>query len=128
MLLVNIDIRNRLINGQTGNIRQAEFPQGSVRKVYVNFSNEQTGLKPMRLSYLRRQNIWIPIEKCEIEISIKKGPASPSIKRIQFPLPLAWTSTVHRVQDLNLEKGVVYFICISKNRFGLGKYIPRSAG
>ena len=51
MLLVNIDIRNRLINGQTGNIRQTEFPQGSVRKVYVNFSNEQTGLKPMRLSY-----------------------------------------------------------------------------
>ena len=59
------------------------------RNDYVNFSNEQTALKAMRSSYLRRQNFWIPIKKCEIEISIKKGSVSPSIKRIQFPLKLS---------------------------------------
>ena len=51
----------------------------------------------MRSSYLGRQNSWIPIEKSETKISIKKGLASPSIKRIQFPLTLAWAFTVHKV-------------------------------
>ena len=69
-----------------------------------------------------------PLKKCEIEISIKKGSASPSITRIQFPLKLLLTSTVHKVQDLSLVKGVLDFICISKNHLDLGKYIPRTAG
>ena len=38
----------------------------------------------MRSSYLGRQNSWIPIEKCETEISAKKEPALPSIKCTQF--------------------------------------------
>ena len=86
MLRVNLDIQDRLINGQTGNISHTEFAQDSVRKVYVKFSDEQAGLKAMRSSYLGRQNSWVPIEKCEAEIPIKKGLASPSIKRTQFPL------------------------------------------
>ena len=40
MLTINIDIQDRLINGQTGNIRHIEFAQGSIRKVYVKFSDE----------------------------------------------------------------------------------------
>ena len=51
----------------------------------------------MRSSYLGRQKSWVPIEKCETEISVKKGSASPSINRTQFPLTLAWASTVHEV-------------------------------
>ena len=39
------------------------------------------------------------------EISIKKGSASPSIKRAQFPLTLAWPSTIHKVEGLSLEQG-----------------------
>ena len=42
----------------------------------------------MRSPYLDRKNSWAPIEKCKAEISIKKGSASPSIKRTQFPLTL----------------------------------------
>ena len=57
----------------------------------------------MRSSYLGRQNSCAPIEKCETEISIKKGSALPSIKHTQFPLTLAWASTVHKV----LEQGVI---------------------
>ena len=102
MLTVNIDIQDRLINGQTGIIRHIEFAQSSVRKVYVKFSDEQAGSKAMRSSYLGRKNSWVSIEKCETEISIKKGSASPSIKRTQFPLTLPWTSTVHKVQGLRL--------------------------
>ena len=40
----------------------------------------------MKSSYLGRQNLWVPIKKCETENPIKKGSASPSIKHTQFPL------------------------------------------
>ena len=58
----------------------------------------------MRSSYLGRRNSWVPIEKCESEISIKEGLASPSIKCAQFPLTSALASTVHKVFGLNLDQ------------------------
>ena len=45
MLTVNIDIQYRLVSGQTGNTRHLKFAQGSVWKVYVNFSDGHAGLK-----------------------------------------------------------------------------------
>ena len=66
--------------------------------MYVKFSNEQAGLKAMRSSYLGRQNSWVPIQKCEAEIPIKKESASPSIQHSQFLLILAWVFTVYKVQ------------------------------
>ena len=39
-LAVNIDIQDRLINGQTGIIRYIEFTQSNVCKVYVKFSGK----------------------------------------------------------------------------------------
>ena len=41
MLTVNLNIQDRLINGQTGNISHTELAQGSVRNVvYLKFSDE----------------------------------------------------------------------------------------
>ena len=97
MLTVNIDIQDRLINCQTGNIRHIEFAEGTVHKVYAKFSDEQAGLKAIRSSYVDRQNSWVPIKKCGTEISVKKGSALRSIKRTQFPLTLAWVSTIDKV-------------------------------
>ena len=121
MLTVNIDTEDRLINGQTGSIRHIEFAEGTVHKVYVKFSDEQVGLKAMRSSYVGRQNSWVPIEKCETEISVKKGSALPTIKRTQFPLTLGWGSTVHKVQGLSLEQGVVDFDLHKQKSFGPGQ-------
>ena len=75
----------------------------------------------MTSSYLGRQYSWVPIEKTETEISIKKGSASPSIKRTQFPLTLAWAFTVHKVQGLSLEKGVIDFNLQKQKLFGPGQ-------
>ena len=49
------------------------------------------------------------IEKCETKIPTKKGAPSPSTKRTHFPLVLSWTTTVHKVQGLSLDEGVVDF-------------------
>ena len=85
------------------------FAQGSVYKVYIKFLDEQAGSKATRSSYLARKNSWAPLEKYETEISIKKGSVSPSIKCTQFPLTLAWASTVHKAQGLSLEQGALDF-------------------
>ena len=118
MLTDNVDIQDRLINHQTGNIEHIEFAQGTVCELYVKFSDEQAGIRAMRSSYLGRHSSWFAIEKCETEIPIKKGSASPSIKRTQFPLTLAWASTVHKVQGLSLEQGVNDFDLRKQKSFG----------
>ena len=81
ILEVNVDMQDSLVNGQTGNIEYIESVLCNIRKVYVKFSDEQTGIRAMRSSYLGRQNSWVAIEKCETEIESKKGSASPSIKQ-----------------------------------------------
>ena len=55
------------------------------------------------------------------EISIKKGSPSPSIKSTQFPLTLAWASTVYKVQGLSLEQGVIDFDLQKQKSFGPGQ-------
>ena len=58
------------------------------------------------------------VEIFESDISIKKETASSSIKCIQFPLILAWTSTVRKVQDLSLQQGVIDFDLEKQKLFG----------
>lgn len=71
MLILNMDIQDRLINSQRGNVRHSEFAGGSVRKVYVSFPNEKGDLETIKSSYLGRKISSISIKKCETEISIK---------------------------------------------------------
>ena len=67
-------------------------------KVYVKFSEKQADLKAIIKSYLGRQYYWVATKKCEAEIPIKKGSASPSMKRTKFPLILSKKSTVHKIK------------------------------
>ena len=77
-----------------------EFARGSLSKVFVKFSNEQTRSN----FYLGRQDSWVPIEKCETEIAMKKGSAFSSIQITKFTLRLSCTSTVHKVQSFKFRR------------------------
>ena len=76
-------------------------------KVYVSFSDEKVDLKIIRLFYLDIQNSSVSIEQTEPEILTKIGSTSPPITRPWSPLTLS--STVHKVQGLNLEQSVIDF-------------------
>ena len=67
MLAVNIDMQDRLINGQTEIIKHIELAQASARKVYVKLSDEQASSKAMTSFYLVRQNSWVPIENAKLK-------------------------------------------------------------
>ena len=64
MLTVNIDIQDRLTNGQRGYVSHIEFAQGCVCRIYERLSDEKAGLNAMRPYYLGCQNSCFPIEKC----------------------------------------------------------------
>ena len=68
--------------------------------------------------YLGKRNSWVPLKKFETEIPIRRGSTYPSIKRTQFPLRLSRASTVHKVQGLSLEQGVIDFDLRKQKSFG----------
>ena len=104
MLTVNIDLQDRLINGQIGTILQVSYNGNKVNKIYVKFDDPKAGLKASQADG------YVPIERCETFIKVRCTRASssgPAIQRIQFPLMLSWACSVHKTQGLTLPKGVV---------------------
>ena len=60
----------------------------------------------------------VPMEKCEADIPIPKGSVSPTIKRTQIPWPLSWACTIHNIQGLSLDGGVISFDLKKGKYFG----------
>ena len=58
MLAANIDISDRLINGQIGLVRSFQMQIGNITKVYVEFNDKRAGLKAMAKENLPHTNRW----------------------------------------------------------------------
>ena len=64
----------------------------------------------------------MPIQPILARIKVRPGkPSSPEIKRIQFPITLAWACTVHKVQGLTLNEIVVSFDLNRQSYFNYGQ-------
>ena len=110
MLTSNIDVKDKLINGQIGTVINFLFHNNALKTIYVKFDEETAGIEKRRNDNIVRQYNAVPIQQiCLDIITNEKKLTSPIIKRTQFPLMLSWACTVHKVQGLSLNQLVVSF-------------------
>ena len=80
---------------------------GKVTTILVKFDNPEVGSKAKLTSPYRSRFIEaVPIAKHEA-ILLAKGERGSEVTRLQFPLSLAWVTTIHKVQGLTLDEIVV---------------------
>ena len=122
MLTSNIDIGDKLINGQIGTIAHITEENMIVKIIYVVFDNENVGMNKMKSDRCAKDLNAVPIERVTTDIRTnEKKLSSPIIKRTQFPLMLSWGCTVHKVQGLSLDKIVVSFELLRQRAFNSGQ-------
>ena len=111
MLTMNVDLQDRLTNAQLRTVKHIAInDQRNISKISIKFNDNKASLNSISKNSLARDCGWVRIERGEANIrviSIKDS--SLAINRIQFPLMLAWGCTVHKVQELTLEKVVISF-------------------
>ena len=123
MLTSNIDIEDRLINGQIGTVKRVVMNiENKVAKIYIKFDDSKAGIDALNKDNYGKRNGLVPIETICVSIKLKTNkPSSPVIKRTQFPLMLAWACTVHKVQGLSLEQAVINFDLEKQRGFNCGQ-------
>ena len=108
MLTTNVDVSDGLVNGARGEVvHVVTNNDGEVTHVLVKFDNSTVGRKSIQSSSYRSEYPHaVPIAKHEV-VFFAKGKRGSEIKRLQFPLTLAWATTIHKVQGLTLDEIVV---------------------
>ena len=123
MLTSNIDVPDKLSNGQIGTVFHIKVNSNqAVTKIYIKFDDDSAGLKKIGTDKFARQNNCIPIERVEAKIKIRTTKlSSPEIKRTQFPLMLAWACTVHKVQGKQFQEIVISFNLFKQRSWNNGQ-------
>ena len=106
MLIRNIDTDAGLVNGAMGTVTEImRSPDSEIHStIYIKFDNPNIGrIFSRRTNDISRDHDSIPIYPINHEF-IYMG---RHIIRNQFPLALAWASTVHKVQGLSLDSAVI---------------------
>ena len=123
MLTININIEDRLINGQMGTVKHIEIKENEVRTIYLELDDKCAGQIRMSGSDVTaKNNKWVPVKREETSIYLSKYKSiSSAIKRTQLPLVLSWACTVHKVQGLSLTSAVVSFDLEKQKPFNEGQ-------
>ncbi len=107
MLTTNVDVSDGLVNGARGEIEHIVTSSDKVSQVLVKFDNPAVGAQTKQSSrYKDRFPNAVPLLKHEA-IFLAKGKRGSEVTRLQFPLTLAWATTIHKVEGLTLDKIVV---------------------
>lgn len=123
MLTTNLDISDRLINGQLGYTYDFATNIATVTKIYIKFDDNAASLKAIQnesLEYFITNNA-VPFGRTEASFALSKTHTS-TIKRSQFPIMLAYTCIMQKVQGLTLQKIGVLFGLNKQKTFGNGRF------
>ena len=107
MLTVNIDVSDGLVNGARGTVESILITGTEVSLVLVKFDHQRVGVASISQSqYQSEHPNAVPISRHNAVFNIGRN-KSTEVSRSQFPLVLAWASTIHKVQGLTLDQIVV---------------------
>ena len=120
MISRNIDIEDKLVNGQVGKVMEFKLNGSKIEGIYIKLDDDTAGLKARNRDRLCRENNWIYIERTEATFSPKKN-RYVVVKRTQFPLILSWACTCHKVQGLSLQSAVISFDLRNQKSFNAGQ-------
>ena len=133
MLTYNVDTCDCLTNGAFGEVVGFKFDKnGSWKHVYVHFFNGDCG-KETRKNFTELQAKFpgknvLPINVIEFNypLSKKSNAGYSNATAIQFPLRLAFASTVHKVQGLTVKKPSSLVIDLKSVREAAQAYVMLS--
>ncbi len=120
MLTANVDVSDGLVNGDRGEVVHfIRKPNGGVITILLKFDNSSVGQVAIQSSkYRTSYSNAVPLTKHEA-MFLAMGKRGSEVTRLQFPLTLAWATTIHKVQGLILDEIVVDME--SGNRFSPGQ-------
>ena len=123
MLTMNIDLQDRLINGQLRTVKHIAInDQRNISKIFIKFDDSKAGLKRVSMDRLAHDCGWVPAERAGANIRVRTSKhSSPVINRSQLSLMLAWGCTVHKVQGLTVEEVVISFDLVKQQSFNYGQ-------
>ena len=118
----NIDIDDKLVNGQLGTVMQFKFSENKIVGVYIKLDDVTADFNAKKVDQISRENNWILVKRAESTFNLKKSFVnSPSVCRTQFPLMLSWACTCHKVQGLSLQSAVISFELFRQRQFNAGQ-------
>ena len=119
MLTSNVDVSDGLVNGARGQVVHIVTTNDAISRVLLKFDNPSIGSKSLQNSTNRSAYPDAVVLKRNETTFLAKGKKGSEVTRLQFPLTLAWATTIHKVQGLTLDKIVVDMS--GGNRFNPGQ-------
>ena len=91
-MTTNVDISDRLVNGQLGTVKHIKISNDRCEKIYVLFDDTRAGNKRKSVDHFARRYGYVPIERTEGKFSISTNKSVESQTRSEPlskpPLPL----------------------------------------
>ena len=113
MLVANLDVSDGLVNGARGQVVDFHFKDGEIMTLLIKFDRDDVGRHAAERHHTGSN---VPINRHEVKFSVGRH-HGVEVTRRQFPVTLAWASTVHKVQGLTVDNIVISF----RGHFGPGQ-------
>ena len=106
MLTTNVDVTDGLTNGAMGTVTHVVCTGNKIDVILVQFDNPSVGERAiMRSKFNHIDASAVPVYQVQVTFAVH-GKSFQGC-RIQFPLFLSWSVSIHKCQGLTLEEIVV---------------------